>query len=730
MRWVSIYSLFILAFVSTAAAQTHVDSLYQVAVERIGQVSIKESINEFQQVLKVDQKYAPAYHEMAKLYMALDTVNDRQRAKRAIVQARWLDPQNVAYELTFGNLQRKQAFFYNSEQKYKQILKDYAGTPEAGYAAYIIGQSALEEFMTYKDLQMIGNEEFADQDLKLAIYYLQQSIAINPTFLDAYYKLGLTYLESEQPRKMIQLMRALLPKYPENNQIFSFCGLGYLDVGDNEQAYAFFETALQLMTSEERSMMMSVDVLLSDDAAGRLHDPQHPSDDTLFVTNKLVNEKFWKGQDPLFLSDFNERKTEHYRRVTYANLRFGFPSKNIAGWQTDRGRAYIKFGPYLHRTTLKARAKLETSSGTGGAFDHLIFDYNFDAIGAVADYGANAREFWFYDGFAIMFAKSNKGNWSFGSFTSAESHKSMFAGSSGEEALRSGKDVFEQEAAHYVDPYTNQKYSLPHQVAVFQSGEKKRIEIAYAIPKNLILDQEGIQLDQGVFLFNQNWSEIYKQVVFTSQMDHRLSGYQREYFLAQNELRARPGQYHLIVEVGDKLGGMIGTFRDSMIVTSKDALLAMSDLLLATQIEALNPFPEVRQDLNITQNPLRTYKRTNPLFLYFEIYNLSQNQFSRTQYEVAYEIGRPEQDKIDASLFLPILYKHLKGKVYINEPSLSQNAERKITAEYAGDREDDIIYLQADLNEVPVGIHRLEITVKDLQSGQFKNKDALFRVIE
>src|SRR5271166_4123453 len=38
----------------------------------------------------------------------------------------------------------------------------------------------------------------------------------------------------------------------------------------------------------------------------------------------------------------NAFKIEHYRRIAYANERFG---SAIPGWKTDRGRIYITYGP-------------------------------------------------------------------------------------------------------------------------------------------------------------------------------------------------------------------------------------------------------------------------------------------------------------------------------------------------------------------------------------------------
>ena len=78
----------------------------------------------------------------------------------------------------------------------------------------------------------------------------------------------------------------------------------------------------------------------------------------------------------------------------------------------------------------------------------------------------------------------------------------------------------------------------------------------------------------------------------------------------------------------------------------------MSDLLLAARIETRTPFPEGRSDLDVVANPLRTYHRSEPAFIYLEVYNLERDEFGRTEYQIAYRIGRPEQKKINPYLFL------------------------------------------------------------------------------
>ncbi len=59
--------------------------------------------------------------------------------------------------------------------------------------------------------------------------------------------------------------------------------------------------------------------------------------------DKFMDE-FWEIRNPTPGSPVNEFKEEHYRRIAFANARFG--SEWVAnGWQSDRGRIYIILGP-------------------------------------------------------------------------------------------------------------------------------------------------------------------------------------------------------------------------------------------------------------------------------------------------------------------------------------------------------------------------------------------------
>lgn len=52
-------------------------------------------------------------------------------------------------------------------------------------------------------------------------------------------------------------------------------------------------------------------------------------------------EEFWLRRNPAG-APADTYRTEHYRRIAYANAHF---AASIPGWQTDRGRIYILYGP-------------------------------------------------------------------------------------------------------------------------------------------------------------------------------------------------------------------------------------------------------------------------------------------------------------------------------------------------------------------------------------------------
>jgi hypothetical protein len=413
------------------------------------------------------------------------------------------------------------------------------------------------------------------------------------------------------------------------------------------------------------------------------------------------------------------------------------------------GKTYVKFGRAIHKNA--EWPNFDTRRGV--VVPHL--------------------ETWSYEGFQVTFLNwDGLDGWHFASAR-------VFG--LGQVNTDPSYGVFNATPPRYVDPYKDKKYSLPHQIATFQEGDSVRVELSYAMPKDRLKvsgSKDVVELEDGFFLFDENWKEVYKKTIsavlkgsmFGKPESVKEDSLRRNYLLAQREVYVRPGSYHVVVEAMDKGAGSIGTFREARTFSFADTALAMSDLLLASQIESRDPSPQRREDLSITPNPLRTFHRSEAVSVYFEVYNLKPDRDGRTEYEVSYRVGRPEKKEVDPALFAALDAPEAQGRVEIErvvreeeEPEkiwersggpveyrvryvlpernrISDQAERieragkgaeiAVTARYAGERRDDFAYLQIDMTWMPGGVYRLTVAVQDARTGRRAEREALFRVIE
>jgi len=62
-------------------------------------------------------------------------------------------------------------------------------------------------------------------------------------------------------------------------------------------------------------------------------------------TRKQLFDQFWQQRDPTPLTQKNELKEQFFKRVDFCNRNFTEISSGRSGWQTDRGKIYIVYGP-------------------------------------------------------------------------------------------------------------------------------------------------------------------------------------------------------------------------------------------------------------------------------------------------------------------------------------------------------------------------------------------------
>ena len=135
----------------------------------------------------------------------------------------------------------------------------------------------------------------------------------------------------------------------------------------------------------------------------------------------------------------------------------------------------------------------------------------------------------------------------------------------------------------------------------------------------------------------------------------------------------------------------------------------ISDILPAASISDAQPDQTgrfIRGDLEIIPLPGRNIGSDQPLFIYFEIYNLTLDQFGTTRYRIEYSVSETR------STVAPVLriYQGLKNLLGIDRQQavLSSEFEQSII------RMDTSTYLEIDISEPPAGVYLLTIKITDM----------------
>ena len=741
----AIYTGFILLIcicsTGLARGETIIDALFKAAVEQVGQVSRKESIKAFEEIVSEERIYAPAYNELAKLHLLDYSVNGRQRARQMIQKAIEQDHKNPAYQLTRAKIMWSQGFWQEALNQCKKVVNHHPKNTEALDG---IGMALVYEYLSMKDEAKARDRDFSGFAAKAnreAEQVLLKSIQLNPANQTPYYLLGMLYFESQRFSDFQALMKDLKMHYPTDKNVLLFCGLAEYEVGEFNNAHQFYGQALEQMSLGERELMESIDLLKPQE------DPDIPvvqlSQDNISQSDELRSRNnFWKSQDPLYLSEFNERKMEHFGRMAYSNLRFRRFSDDVEGWQTDMGKTWIKFGKFRYRKSGSMRM----------------------------------RETWFYEQFKIVFTGNGADRWSFGggfaiagkrlspsraasAFDDTNAVANVFRRSPGRNVYparfeeRSDR-VFLKTEQRYVDPYLNRKYTLPYLIATFQERDSVRVELSYMIPKDRLKEnpEDGkVSFWDGVFLFDEQWDEVYDYRKFVNfalpppiPAANAAARHRNNHLLVSRLLYVPKGTYHFSVELLDQTSGAIGIARNEEQFLYNQETFHLSDLLVASDIQARNVFPEHRDDLIITPNPVRTFSRSESIFIYLELYDLQRDNFGRTYYQISYTISKPEADTVSPELFMSQKVLDTLGKTEIDrgqvyhieaqdlkiERAQDSDVIRTVTADYEGNRKNDFTYLQIDMNQVPEGIYQLTVLAKDKQTEQTDRKYVYFRIVE
>ena len=650
-----------------------VDSLLAAAADSLLDRERREAL--MKRALRHDRS-GKTMHALARFYMAQGTPVSRQTAGHWLLRAVMRERDHPDYLATHAELLWRTLQRPDSYRKALQVLKldpdHVAGLFWAGrFAVWAWEMTYFTDRLDDDTKAAIGMYsirggktltfvEYPDLDIESGIGYLTRAISLDPVHWPSHHYLGLAYYAADMAGPLIDLFEAYRKRRPENWNAHFFAGLGYQMNGNLEAAYRAYTDGLDRMTDTARRFMQSI--FLIRDPVDEKRGAPLPSDEDI--------RAFWLGKDPLYLTSVNERLLEQCRRVAYANLRFSDPTLGREGWQTDRGQVYIRYGD--------PRVRYMDGPGRG------------------------RKDVWDYGPFTVIFVPTV--TWDSWRFVTAR--------------LGNKRLKLEQLVDAVPDIYQHPlQYDAPCQTAQFRHDEgNTRIEMYYALPDENVrhtLSEDngnaGVDARQALFLFDSGWDTLRHSVAIVERLPRVVyESTDESFLLAAERLIIEPGTYFLAAELEDRETKRVGTYRERMQVRpfGQDTL-EISSLLMARRIRMRENAPYGREQFAVLPNPLHVCRADGKAWFYFEIYNLSRDEYGATHYRVSYQMQSLPEGRGDRA---------------------TADWTTAVSYSYRGARDWEPRDLRVDMDGASPGPRAFRVVVEDLHTGRTATAETRFRV--
>ena len=644
----------------------------------------KESVNE--------NSDAESLYELAEIYFNQNSIYKRVEARRLLNEAVLKEPKNIKYKYLMAEILNRISDGLAFDV-YKEIIKIDSTQAKA---LYKLGKIKEKDFDEYHDsyfkaseVVSLSYENYAQEDFDNAEKYLTKALTYDSSLSKAYLQLSYLYEDNGEPAKGIPLLKKLETLNPNNTDAHLYLGLLFYEDNKIDSAFKEYQKALKLMTDSERVdfTFKSVKELLKPVLGDVL---KKYSDEEL---NELINQ-FWEINDPLYLTGYNERLLEHYSRVAYANLRYTVKYKNIPGWETDRGETIIRYGEPLrkirYRPTINAGGRTEIFMKT---------------------------DVWYYKYFTLGFSDQfMNGDYVYSEPMAGSMYISQFAGDTPMLVDYLRKDYFED----YTPKFGGPKITVPYDIVQLKDENYNYTDVYVnygltAIDSLKKGNEYNYNHEWGLFFFDS----LYNPIVQMKKRVVQLPGSHKVKVVPDSALLVNSLKMTVYPETGTLAFEIIrkfdkGVSSNHFKFKAKKFIpydLGMSDIILASKAGINNPsFATItRGNIGLLPNPTNTFTRNEPLFIYYELYNLKLNDKGFNNYEQKLVL---EKENKSSSLSKTV-------NSLLNIVGLGKKKEEVIvTTKYQTQGKDPRMHFQLDMNSYQPGNYILTIIVKDNLSGK------------
>ena len=525
-----------------------------------------------------------------------------------------------------------------------------------------------------REIPATGSRKQALEDYTAAVAHLRRAIATDPSWEAAYTCLMRLYIRRGALTAARDVLRGMQKYLPDRERTWLYLGYVAHRMGNEPEAREAFDRALERMRPQDRVAFEDVGVFLSEDAR------RSYESDTLGGISA-----FWNWRDPRYLTPENERLLEHYSRLVYADLRFGEMEEDLRGWRPEPGQVIERYGEP------PGEARFNSATDRYALFHYGDLQFRFMDL-------VKAGRYYFYSPSATAFQ---------GPTSKTRERENDYA--------ITGPETFRKYPERYAYEPPDVRVRLPFLTSQFK-GEAGRTDlvVSYGIPLADASDPDAVlvNLRTGVFLLTEGSAPVTASHITLSNEPESPP---RDFASASlwtgvHEVRVAPGPYAMSVEFEAGLRKKrVGFERSTVNVRDFRATgFSLSDVLLAYHVEETVDTSAVeggfrRDGLLIEPAPWGVFGLEAPVYLYFEMYNLSFDTDASTRFAVEAVLVEGEDDE-DLEKLIRRAFQRREGV--------------SVRFEGSGSKGEQGQYLMLDVHRESPGTYVLAVRVTDRVSGK------------
>ena len=673
-------------------------------------------------ILKVDPSNAHAHEELGRVY-----IRDFWRYRNAIMMP------SLSYGYA-GSGRESDAPDYEDQgaasfDEYLDgtVASDLNNYPVVNPNEVFLGDQFNIEALRSQGVNVLDLSRRAERAYQRAIAHLEKALEVDPRRRSVYDEMMQIYVLKGEYEDAMNTLDLMYRFYPEDPDLWRYLGVANYQMGNMDAANRSFETAFGFMDRNERRAYEDLGLFLTRDEK-KLE----------AVDSVAYRARYWASQDPRFLTSYNERKLEHYFRLTYADLLYSSKGLGLRGWETERGQILIRYGPPISDIVLHPQEDgiFSARQAVVGAMVNSVTSATDDTTGITPmtvdgsqSFGnvystarqafeeMNAYNIWEYGDFRFVFEDPFR-NGEYRMYSPSAEEMATRVNSFENDYIRITKEIIRNTPQKYEYEAPGRQIELPFLVSSFKGdGQQTELFVNYGIPLESTYDRstEMIEVNAraGTFLINDRREVLVERTrnIYGLPTNQVMSFAEQHLWIDTQQMQVPSGTHELSVEFETASGQTVAVQRREIMVPNYDQTgVILSDIMLAYSVEQtengapLSAAEIVRRDLSILPAPWSVYSTEWPIYLYFEIYGLALNDQGSTDYDIEITLEPKNTDRGIRRIVGGIFGRNKEGV--------------SVSYKGSGSWSEESLYQILDASDQETGLYTLTLVVRDNETGE------------